>query len=151
MATRSLNKVFLLGNLTRDPELKYTQQETAVCTFVVATNREWSPSDTNEKLEDTEFHNVVAWSKLAELCAQLLYKGRKVFIEGRLNTVRWDDKETGKRMFRTEVVCNEMVALGPSRHAVEQRADGNALDQEIMVNLEQEDENTSESLDIDKG
>lgn len=127
MATRSLNKVFVLGNLTRDPELRYTAKGTAVCTFVVATNREWRPTDVDERLEETEFHSIVAWSKLAELCAQLLYKGRKVFIEGRLNTVRWDDQETGKRMFRTEIVCSEMIALGPPRHVVgEQAGAGNS-------------------------
>jgi len=81
MAARSLNKVLLIGNLTRDPELRYTPQGTPVCTFGLATNRTWTPTDSNEKQEETEFHRIVAWSKLAEICAQLLYKGRKVFVE----------------------------------------------------------------------
>ena len=81
-----MNKVFLLGNLTRDPELRYTAKGTAICTFGVATNREWSASDSDDVQGETEFHNVVAWGRLAELCSQLLYKGRKVFIEGRLST-----------------------------------------------------------------
>lgn len=115
MAVRSLNKVMILGNLTRDPELRYTAKGTPVCTFGVATNREWSPSDREEVFEATEFHNVVAWSKLAELCAQLLFKGRKVYIEGRLRTRSWEDAETGKRLYRTEIVARDMIALGAPR------------------------------------
>ena len=84
---RSLNKVMLIGNLTRDPEMRYTPQGTAVCTFGVATNRSWT-TESGEKKEDAEFHNVVAWNKLAEICTQLLKKGRKVYVEGRLSTTR---------------------------------------------------------------
>src|SRR2546426_501881 len=77
MAVRSLNKVQLIGNLTRDPELRYTPQGTAVCSVGLATNRSWT-TDTGEKREETEFHRIVAWNKLAELCSQLLAKGRKI-------------------------------------------------------------------------
>ncbi|MBU1110885.1 single-stranded DNA-binding protein [Patescibacteria group bacterium] len=120
-----MNKVFLLGNLTRDPELHYTASGTALCTFGVATNREWSPADSDDVREETEFHNVVAWGKLAELCGQLLFKGRKVFIEGRLNTRSWDDTDAGTKVYRTEVVCKEMVALDVPRSVREARAKEN--------------------------
>lgn len=106
---RSLNKAQLIGNLTRDPELRYTPQGTAVCSFGLATNRQWT-TDSGEKREDVEFHRIVSWNKLAELCAQLLAKGRKVFVEGRLQTRRWQTKE-GQDRTTTEIVINEMIIL----------------------------------------
>ena len=106
---RSLNKVMLIGNLTRDPDMRYTPQGTAVCTFGVATNRSWT-TDSGEKKEDVEFHNVVAWTKLAEICAQLLKKGRKVYVEGRLSTRSWQGQD-GTQKQRTEVVISDMVIL----------------------------------------
>jgi len=106
---RSLNKAELIGNLTRDPELRYTPQGTAVCTFGLATNRQWT-TDTGDKKEDVEFHRIVAWNKLAELCAQLLAKGRKVFVEGRLQTRRWTAQDGADRT-TTEIVINEMIIL----------------------------------------
>ena len=106
---RSLNKVMLIGNLTRDPEMRYTPQGTAVCTFGVATNRSWT-LESGEKKEDVEFHNIVAWNKLAEICAQLLKKGRKVYVEGRLSTRSWQGQD-GTQKQRTEVVINDMVIL----------------------------------------
>jgi len=106
---RSLNKVMLIGNLTRDPEMRYTPQSVAVCTFGVATNRNWT-TDSGEKKEDVEFHNVVAWNKLAEICSQLLKKGRKVYVEGRLSTRTWQAAD-GTQKNRTEVVISDMVIL----------------------------------------
>jgi single-strand DNA-binding protein len=106
---RSLNKVMLIGNLTRDPEMRYTPAGTAVCTFSVATNRNWT-TDTGEKKEDVEFHNVVAWNKLAEICSELLKKGRKVYVEGRLATRSWQGQD-GAQKQRTEVVISDMVIL----------------------------------------
>lgn len=106
---RSLNKAELIGNLTRDPELRYTPQGTAVCTFGVATNRQWT-TDTGEKKEDVEFHRIVAWTKLAELCAQLLTKGRKVYVQGRLQTRRWTAQD-GTDRTTTEIVINDMIIL----------------------------------------
>ena len=99
----------LIGNLTRDPEMRYTPQGTAVCTFGLATNRQWT-TDSGEKKEDVEFHNLVAWNKLAEICAQLLKKGRKVYVEGRLSTRSWQGQD-GTQKQRTEVVINDMVIL----------------------------------------
>jgi single-strand DNA-binding protein len=111
MSARSLNKVLLIGNLTRDPELRYTPQGTAVATFGLATNRSWVPSDGGERQEETEYHRVVAWAKLAEICSQLLYKGRKVYVEGRMQTRRFTGQDGNEREI-TEVVIDNMIALG---------------------------------------
>ena len=106
---KSLNKVMLIGNMTRDPEMRYTPQGTAVCTFGIATNSSWTAT-TGEKKENVEFHNIVAWNKLAEICAQLLKKGRKVYVEGRLATRSWQGQD-GTQKQRTEVVINDMLIL----------------------------------------
>lgn len=113
MATRSLNRVQLIGNLTRDPELRYTPQGTAVCTFGLATNRFWT-TEAGEKREETEFHRIVAWNKLAELCSQLLVKGRKVYVEGRLSTRTWTGQD-GNQRTTTEVVIDDMIILDSRR------------------------------------
>ena len=99
----------LIGNLTRDPEMRYTPQGTAVCTFGIATNRSWT-TESGEKKDEADFHNIVAWSKLAEICAQLLKKGRKVYVEGRLQTRSWQGTD-GAQKQRTEVVISDMVIL----------------------------------------
>ena len=113
MAVRSLNKVQLIGNLTRDPELRYTPNGTAVATFTVATNRERTV-ESGERREETEFTRVVAWNKLAELCSQLLSKGRKVFVEGRLQTRSWTGQD-GNQRTTTEVVISDMIVLDSRR------------------------------------
>ena len=109
---RSVNKVILVGNLTRDPELRYTPQGHAVCTFGIATNREWVTN--GEKQEAADFHNIVSWNKLAELCSQLLGKGDKAYVEGRLQTRSWDG-EDGKKRYKTEIVIDEMLILNSKR------------------------------------
>jgi len=114
MSSRSLNKVILIGNLTRDPELRYTPQGTPVCTFGLATNRSWQPSAGGERQEETEFHRIVSWNKLAELCSELLFKGRKAFVEGRLQTRNWTDAE-GQERTTVEVVIDNMIVLD-SKH-----------------------------------
>jgi len=106
---RSLNKVELIGNLTRDPEMRYTPAGAAVCTFGLATNRQWT-TDTGDKKEDVEFHRIVAWNKLAELCSQLLTKGRKIYVEGRLQTRKWMGQDQVERS-TTEIVINDMIIL----------------------------------------
>lgn len=106
---RSLNRVQLIGNLTRDPELRYTPSGTAVTSFGLATNRSWT-TDTGEKHEESEFHNIVAWNKLAELCSQFLVKGRKVYVEGRLATRSWTGQD-GAQKSRTEIVIDDMILL----------------------------------------
>ncbi len=109
MANRSLNKVMLIGNLTRDPELRYTPSGTAVCTFGLATNRRWNDPEGNLQ-ESTEFHRIVAWAKLAELCSQLLFKGRKAYVGGRLQTREWMTQDGTKRI-TTEIVIDTMLVL----------------------------------------
>jgi len=113
MAVRSLNKAQLIGNLTRDPELRYTPQGTAVCTFGLATNRSWV-TEAGDKREDTQFHRVVAWNKLAEICSQLLFKGRRVYVEGRLKTRQWTAQDGSPRQ-TTEIVIDEMLILDSKR------------------------------------
>jgi len=117
--SRSLNKVMLIGNLTRDPELRYTPSGTAVCTFGLATNRSWTPSNGGERKEETEFHRIVSWQKLAELCAQLLFKGRKVYVEGRLQTRNWTT-QNGEERITTEVVIDNMIVLDAKRKTEEE-------------------------------
>lgn len=106
---RSLNKVMLIGNLTRDPLLKETGNGSQVCTFGVATNTSWRDSDGNDQ-ERTEFHDIVAWNKLAEICAQILAKGMLVYIEGELRSRTWED-ENGVRHRQTEVKMLDMYLL----------------------------------------
>jgi single-strand DNA-binding protein len=106
---KSLNKVQLIGNLTRDPELKYTPTGAAVATISLATNRSWT-TDTGEKKEEADFHRLVAWNKLAEICGQLLKKGRKIYVEGRLSTRSWQDKD-GSTKYMTEVILSDMILL----------------------------------------
>lgn len=106
---KSLNKVQLIGHTTADPELKYTPTGAAVCNFSVATNRQWT-TDTGEKKEEADFHRLVAWNKLAEICGQLVKKGRKVYVEGRLQTRSWQDKD-GQTKYMTEVVLSDMILL----------------------------------------
>lgn len=110
----SLNKAQIIGNLTRDPELKSTQSGQAVCTVGVASNRRWTDSS-GVKHEEAEYHNIVCWGKLAEICAEYLKKGAKVFFEGRLKTRNWED-ESGVKHYRTEIVAEDMIMLSPKGH-----------------------------------
>lgn len=107
---RSLNKVQLIGNLGKDPELRYTTAGVAVATFTIATNESWKDQDGNLQ-ERTEWHNIVAWRKLAEICGEWLKKGKKVYIEGRLQTRSYDDKNTGAKKYVTEIVADNMIML----------------------------------------
>lgn len=108
--SRGLNKVMIIGHLGRDPEMRYTPSGRPVTTFSVATSRTWNTSD-GERRTQTEWFNIVAWGSLAEICNQYLSKGQQVFIEGRLQTRRWDDDE-GNRRNMVEVVAKEMIMLG---------------------------------------
>ncbi len=109
MAARSLNKVMLIGNLTRDPEMRYTNSGTPVVTFGMATNKSWKDTD-GETKEIAEFHNLVAWNKMAEICQQLLAKGMKVYVDGSLNTRSWE-AEDGSTRYKTEVRVEDMILL----------------------------------------
>lgn len=106
---RSVNKVILVGNVTRDPEVKKTATGQSVVTFGLATNREWVTTK-GEKNTLAEFHNLVAWGKLAEICGQYLKKGKLVYIEGYLKTRSWDSPE-GVKIFKTEIVIYDMIML----------------------------------------
>ncbi|NMC08953.1 single-stranded DNA-binding protein [Candidatus Microgenomates bacterium] len=109
MASRSLNRVLLIGNLTRDPEMRYTNSGTPVVTFGMATNKSWKDSE-GETKELAEFHNLVAWNKMAEICQQLLAKGMKVYIDGSLSTRSWE-AEDGSTKYKTEIRVNDMILL----------------------------------------
>ena len=106
-----LNKIFIYGNLTRDPELKALPGGTNICNFSVATNRTYTGKD-GKKVEQTEFHNVVAFARQAEVIAQYLKKGNTIMVEGRIQTRSWEDKNTKEKKYRTEIMC-ESMQLGP--------------------------------------
>jgi single-strand DNA-binding protein len=108
---RGVNKVILVGNLGRDPEVKYTPQGTAIAKFSLATT-EKRKNKAGEWEDQTEWHNIVAWGRTAEVVGEYLKKGGSVFIEGRIHNNSWDDKETGQKKYRTEIIVNELVLLG---------------------------------------
>lgn len=112
---RSVNKVILIGNLTRDPVLKSTENGQPVCTFGMATNREWRTRN-GDKKSLAEFHNIVAWSKLADKCQKFLKKGKLIYVEGYLKTRVFDNPD-GTKSFRTEVVIYDMIMLNPKTEA----------------------------------
>jgi single-strand DNA-binding protein len=109
---KSVNKVILVGNLGKDPEVKFTPQGTAVAKITVATSSSYKDKQSGEWKETTEWHNVVLWQRTAEIAGEYLKKGSKVYIEGRLQTRSWDDKTSGQKKYMTEVVANELVLLG---------------------------------------
>ena len=108
----SVNKVILLGNLGSEPELKYTPSGKAVANFSLATSEQWTKKD-GEKNEKTEWHRIVAWDRLGEICGEYLHKGKQVYIEGRIQTRAWEDREGNKR-YTTEIVAHTMKMLGAS-------------------------------------
>jgi len=112
-----INKAILLGRLGKDPEIRYTAEGTAVANFTIATSDEWKDKTTGEKKERTEWHRVVAWGKLGELCGEYLSKGRQVFVEGRIQTREWEDRDGNKR-YTTEIVASDVQFIG-SRESVE--------------------------------
>ncbi|MDP3997665.1 MAG: single-stranded DNA-binding protein [Candidatus Andersenbacteria bacterium] len=105
-----LNKAMIIGRLTRDPETRTTPQGITVANFSVATNRVWKDNQGNQR-DATEYHNIVAWRRLGEICAQYLAKGRQVYIEGHLQTRSWEGQD-GKKNYRTEIVADNMIMLG---------------------------------------
>lgn len=131
---RTLNKVIIIGNLTRDPELKTTQNNQVICTFGIATNREWVSN--GEKKQSSEFHEVAAWSRLGEICAKYLKKGKLVYLEGYLKTRSWED-EGGNKKFRTEIVLQDMVML--------EKRDHSAADDDELLPMTEENPHEEES------
>src|SRR5580704_2621313 len=111
LMAKSVNKVILIGNLGKDPEVKYTPSGMAVARFTIATNERFKDKEGNWQ-DKTEWHNLVAFQRTAEIAAEYLKKGRTVYIEGRLQTSSWDDKESGQKKYRTEIIVNDLVLLG---------------------------------------
>ncbi len=131
--SRGLNKVMIIGHLGRDPEMRYTPSGRPVTSFSVATSRNWTTAD-GERRSETEWFNIVAWGSLAEICSQYLKKGQQVYIEGRLQTRRWEDEEGNKRT-SVEVVAREMIMLGDHREKPEGESSA-----EAEVNFPKSDE-----------
>ena len=111
------NQAIILGNVTKDPEMRYTPNGRAVISFSVATNRRWTNQE-GQQQEETEFHNIVAWGKLAEICSQILYKGRKVLVAGRLRTRTWEGQD-GVQRRSTEIIADNISATGAPKAAGE--------------------------------
>ncbi len=141
MAGKSLNKVQLIGNLGKDPEVKYTPSGTPVAKITIATNERFKDKD-GQWQDRTEWHNVVLWQRLAEIAGEYLKKGGKVYIEGRLQTRSWDDKTTNQKKYMTEVVASDLILLsgraeggegggGYSRGAASAAGGGNNFDQSM--------------------
>lgn len=141
----NLNKTFLAGNLTADPELKNLPSGQAVCTFRLATNRVWTDRESGEKKQQAQYHNIVAWGKLATLTSQYLNKGSLVLIEGRLNTRSWDDPSGNKR-YKTEIVA-ENIQFGPKPRNAPPR---NNQEQEQKKEEEIPTIEEGEDIDIDE-
>lgn len=139
----NLNKVFLIGRLTRKPEVRTTSSGQMVCSFGLATNRVWNNPQTKEKQEQTEFHNIVLWQRLAEIASQYLDKGSLALIEGRLQTRSWND-QSGVKKYRTEVVA-ENIQLGPK--STSPSSPSPAKEEEIPV-IEEEKEKEIDIKDI---
>jgi len=135
--SRGLNKVMVIGHLGRDPEMRYTPSGRPVTTFTVAVSRSWNTAD-GERRTETEWFNIVSWGNLAEICKQYLQKGRQVYIEGRLQTRRWEDKE-GQKHTSVEVVANEMMMLGDRRDNSNQSQESE-LDDDSPEPIADEDE-----------
>jgi single-strand DNA-binding protein len=145
---RSLNRVQLIGNLTRDPELRYTPQGTAVCTFGLATNRTWT-TESGDKREDVEYHKIVAWNKLGELCSQLLSKGRKVYVEGRLSTRSWSGQD-GVQRTTTEIVIDDMIILDSRKEGAAEDVSSFESAEELEKKSEKPKKSTKEEKIEDK-
>lgn len=108
----SVNKVILVGNLGRDPEVRYSPEGAAICNMSLATTSQWKDKATGERREETEWHRVVVYNRLAEIAGEYLRRGRPVYIEGRLKTRKWQDKDTGADRYSTEIVADQMQMLG---------------------------------------
>jgi single-strand DNA-binding protein len=131
MAGKSVNKVILIGNLGKDPEVKYTPQGTPVAKFTLATNERFKDKE-GQWQDRTEWHNITAWARTAEIVGEYLKKGSKVYIEGRLQTHSWDDKQTNQKKYMTEIIVNDLVLLGgrgEGGEAARGAAAGNNFDQ----------------------
>lgn len=135
--SRGLNKVMIIGHLGRDPEMRYTPSGRPVTTFTVAVSRSWNTAD-GERRNETEWFNIVSWGNLAEICKQYLTKGQQVYIEGRLQTRRWEDKE-GQKRTNVEVVANEMMMLGDRRNQNKKSDTSDQVDNQTESTLDEDE------------
>ncbi len=133
-----INKVILIGRLGRDPELKYTPDGVPVATFSIATSEEWKDKNTGEKQERTEWHRIVAWRKLGEICGEYLRKGSQIYLEGRLQTRSWDDRDGNKR-YTTEIIAINMQMLDSKGRSSDTQAGGIPSPMEEPANLPEDD------------
>ena len=133
-----VNKVILVGRLGRDPEVRYTPSGAAVANFSVATSEEWKDKDTGEKQERTEWHRIVAWRRLGEICGEYLHKGSQVYIEGRLQTKSWEDRDGNKR-YTTEVVAQNMQMLDAAGKGVRAETPDESFPVEEPVSIPDDD------------
>ena len=133
----SVNKVILVGNLGADPELRYTSSGTPVASFSLATREQWT-NKAGEKGEKTEWHKIVAWARLGEICGEYLHKGKQVYIEGRLQTRSWEDRDGNKR-YTTEIVAQTMQMLGPAGKEGRVESKGEAFPVEEPISVPEDD------------
>ncbi len=134
---KSVNKVILVGNIGKDPDVKYTPSGLPVAKFSMATNERYKDKSGNWQ-DRTEWHNLIAWQRLAEIVGEYVKKGSKVYIEGRLQTSNWEDKQSGEKKYRTEIVVNDLVLLD--------RANGNGHSQGTAHNSPQEEEPSESAI-----
>ena len=121
---KSVNKVILVGNVGKDPEVKYTPSGTALAKFSIATNERFKDKS-GEWQDRTEWHNVLAWERLAEIVGEYVRKGSKIYIEGKLQTSNWQDRQSGEKRYRTEIVARDLVLLGSRDGAEPESEDSN--------------------------
>jgi single-strand DNA-binding protein len=149
MANRCLNKVLLIGNLTRDPELRYTPEGTAVCTFGVATNRSWVTND-GQKKEEVQYHRIVAWQKLAELCAKILTKGSKIYLEGRLTYRSFTGKDGQERNI-AEIIMDDFISCdNRKKDEVKEEMNEKTTDSNNSENNKENNQPKDSNLDNDQ-
>lgn len=141
-----LNKVMIIGRLTRDPEVRTIPSGQNVASFSVATSRQWTDKVTSQARSVTEYHNVVAWRRLADICRQYLHKGSQVYIEGHLQTRSWDD-QSGNKRYRTEIIADNMIMLGAKNNGAPSSTSiptGNeSMPPEPVIQIEEESESIS--------
>lgn len=146
---RSLNEANIIGNLTRDPELRYTPQGAAIASFSVATNRQWNDSTGNQK-EEVTFHRVIAWGKLGEICSQYLQKGAKVYIKGRLANREWTDQQNLKHNV-TEIVASDMLILSSKNQGQAQPANTNSKVEDVPDDVAPEPDPAPKQQELGEG
>lgn len=144
-----VNKVFVLGNLGRDPELKYTEAGKALCRLAIATTRRWSNRESGETIEETEWHRVTVWGPSAEMCDKFLSKGDKVHIEGRLRTHSWEDKESKKKMYSTEIVAENVNFVNTKNRGGDSGSSQNQGGQPPQQQYSQPPQSAPQGSDID--